>query len=225
MRHYDILASGCIPYFEDLQNVHPMTMTHFPKELVWEAMHLPGVSPGMIDHSIFDKQRYFEILEKLLKYTREHLTCRKMAQYLLEKIGNPDPKRVLFLSSCQTQDYLRDSLYIGFRQLLGEKCDFFSKIDVLYQDCKIPDEKLKFSTIKILSPRVEISKKQMIKNIDQGLYDVIIVGSIHRINLFLFKRLARRDVRYICVCGEDFHNCCFKQEACLFVREYTSVLH
>ena len=38
MRHYEILANGCIPLFRDLNKCPENTMTHFPKQLVMEAM-------------------------------------------------------------------------------------------------------------------------------------------------------------------------------------------
>jgi hypothetical protein len=37
MRHYEILANGCIPWFVGLQDVPSNRLTHFPKELVLEA--------------------------------------------------------------------------------------------------------------------------------------------------------------------------------------------
>src|SRR5579859_2898410 len=54
MRHYEILANGCIPYFIDLDKCNPNTMVYLPKQLIWEAMHLPGVSYPNIDHTKFD---------------------------------------------------------------------------------------------------------------------------------------------------------------------------
>ena len=33
LRHYEILANGCIPYFTDLDQCHPKTMLFFPKRL------------------------------------------------------------------------------------------------------------------------------------------------------------------------------------------------
>ena len=53
---------------------------HFlPRELIKEAMNLEGVSYLHIDHSKFDKEKYFEILGKLLEHTRKYLTTQAMA--------------------------------------------------------------------------------------------------------------------------------------------------
>lgn len=231
MRHYEILANGCIPYFTDLDDVDPMTMTHFPKELVKKAMCLPGVEAGRIDHSVFDKKRYFEILKQLLEHTREHLTCKKMAQYILEKIGMPNPKKVLFFSDSTIMDYLRETSYIGFKQLLKERCDCYPKIDFLHQDYPKPLHNLYgkgFTISKLLPPQKEVDRFQMRSNLKEGMYDLIIIGSVHRISLRRLTYFKKFNIATIYICGEDFdrgkknHDCRFKDFDHLFLREYTS---
>ena len=104
MRHYEILANGCIPYFIDLDKCPIDTMPFFPKELIQEAMNLEGVKhirknlilnewwdfKGVeflkIDHTKFNKEKYYEILEKLLAYTQNYLTTRAIASYFLKTI-------------------------------------------------------------------------------------------------------------------------------------------
>jgi len=34
MRHYEIIANGCIPYFKDIEQCPPNTLYLFPKELI-----------------------------------------------------------------------------------------------------------------------------------------------------------------------------------------------
>ena len=108
MRHYEILANGCIPYFIDLDQCHPDTMAFLPKELILEAMHLPGVSYKTlsIDHEQFDHARYQEIVTALLEHTRRYLTTEKMAQYLLDTMNYSGRKPILFLSYDTSPDYL-----------------------------------------------------------------------------------------------------------------------
>lgn len=230
LRHYEILANGCIPYFIDLDDVHPMTMTHFPKELVKEAMYLPGVEAGRIDHSIFDKTRYIKILEQLLQYTRDHLTCKKMAQYILEKIGMPNPKKVLFFSEDMSMDYMRETSYIGLKRLLKERCDFYPKLDFLYQDYSKPVHNLHgkgFTVSKLLPPQKEVDRFQMLSNLKQSMYDLIIIGSVHRVSSRRLAYLKKFNTKIIYICGEDFspckkyHDCPFKGVDHLFLREYS----
>ena len=107
MRHYEILANGCIPYFVDLDKCPKGAMFRFPKKLVLEAMSLPGVSYMYIDHDIFDKKRYYEILNELLEYTRKMLTTSAMAEYILNEMDYKPGQTILFLSEDIRPDYMR----------------------------------------------------------------------------------------------------------------------
>jgi hypothetical protein len=40
MRHYEILACGCIPYFPNIENCPSKTMYHLPKKLIIEGNKL-----------------------------------------------------------------------------------------------------------------------------------------------------------------------------------------
>jgi hypothetical protein len=76
MRHYEILANNCMPYFTDLENCPLLTLTNLPKELL------------LIGRKIaedWDEQEYFNILDELFKYTKSHLTTKELAKYVLEK--------------------------------------------------------------------------------------------------------------------------------------------
>jgi hypothetical protein len=77
MRHYEILANNCIPYFIDLHECPKNTLTNLPKELLLEAKDLTNN---------FEDQKYFDILNGLFEHTKTHLTTKKLAQYVLEKI-------------------------------------------------------------------------------------------------------------------------------------------
>jgi hypothetical protein len=78
MRHYEILANNCIPYFTDLHECPPNILTNFPKELLLEGRELVNN---------FDKSKYFNILNELFEYTKSHLTTKELAKYVLEKIA------------------------------------------------------------------------------------------------------------------------------------------
>ena len=117
MRHYEILANGCIPYFIDLEQADPKTMYFLPKELILQAMNLPGVRQGYIDHDIFDKAKYFEILNKMLAHTRQHLTTKSLAAYLLETINYEGCGKILVLSEDIAPDYLRCLMLTGLKEL------------------------------------------------------------------------------------------------------------
>jgi hypothetical protein len=77
MRHYEILANNCIPYFIDLEKCPKQTLTNLPKELLLEATELANN---------FEEQKYFSILDKLFNYTKNNLTTKQLAQYILNYV-------------------------------------------------------------------------------------------------------------------------------------------
>ena len=77
MRHYEILANNCIPYFVDLDECPQYTLTNLPKELLLEARELANN---------FEEQKYFDILNELFDYTKNNLTTKQLAQYVLNHV-------------------------------------------------------------------------------------------------------------------------------------------
>jgi len=76
MRHYEILSNYCMPYFIGLEDCPKNTLINFPKELLLEGRELANN---------FDEQKYFIILDKLFDYTKNNLTTKSLAQYVIEK--------------------------------------------------------------------------------------------------------------------------------------------
>jgi hypothetical protein len=77
MRHYEILANNCIPYFTDLEECPNKTLTNLPKGLLLEAKELANN---------FEEQNYFDILNELFNYTKHHLTTKQLAQHVLNYV-------------------------------------------------------------------------------------------------------------------------------------------
>lgn len=225
LRHYEILAAGCIPYFIDLDKCPPQTMTHFPKELIKEAMNLPGVSYLKIDHSIFDKDRYFVLLQKLMDYTRNNLTTEAMAAYVLQKSGivKPNPK-ILFLAGPVYPDYQRCLLLNGFKNGYQHVLDY-PKIPHLYNtyaDTKALYGKGFSYAGKLADIDMDRDIATIKENIKNRFYDMVIYGSIHRGSDFLdIVSTHYKSNEIIYVCGEDIHPCGYKgcHNKIIFVRE------
>lgn len=76
MRHYEILANSCIPYFPDIEKCPSTTMANFPKKIIMETnrFYEKGNCPKML---------YEYYANWLLDYTREYLTTRELAKYIL----------------------------------------------------------------------------------------------------------------------------------------------
>jgi len=125
LRHYEILANGCVPYFVKLEEMPEKVMTWFPKKLLLEAKSMPGVHEGSVDESFFDKDRYADILNQLLNYTRKYLTTEYLARYVIEKMELTSPERILFLSGTHRRarrpDYQRCLLLHGLKTVFGDR--------------------------------------------------------------------------------------------------------
>jgi hypothetical protein len=76
MRHYEILGNYCIPYFVDLEDCPKNTLANLPKELLLEGRELTNN---------FDELKYFSILDELFNYTKNNLTTKNLATYILSK--------------------------------------------------------------------------------------------------------------------------------------------
>jgi hypothetical protein len=77
MRHYEILANHCVPYFLDLESCPKQTLTNLPKELLIEARELA---------LNFDQSKYDTILNELFNYTKNNLTTKHLAKYILNYV-------------------------------------------------------------------------------------------------------------------------------------------
>ena len=112
MRHYEILACGCVPFFTDIEKCQTSTLVRFPKALGIEAKKILGVHPGTkeeynpdketfigtakeilpgekrgnIDFSRFDSVQCNDIREQLIHHTKEKLTTVSTAKDFLDRI-------------------------------------------------------------------------------------------------------------------------------------------
>ena len=77
MRHYEILGNYCMPYFTDLEDCPKDTLSSFPKELLLEAKELA---------SNFNQEKYYILLDKVFKHTKQHLTTKSLAKYILNYV-------------------------------------------------------------------------------------------------------------------------------------------
>jgi hypothetical protein len=76
MRHYEILGNHCMPYFIGLEDCPKNTLANFPKELLLEGRELA---------KNFDEQKYFSILNELFNYTKNNLTTKNIAEYIINQ--------------------------------------------------------------------------------------------------------------------------------------------
>ncbi|OUS41792.1 hypothetical protein BE221DRAFT_142583 [Ostreococcus tauri] len=133
MRHIEIMANGAVPFFPDLQQMPSLTMQHYPKALFHEARKFAGVtfsggavtSPASytLNEDLFDFEEYYKLANKILTFSREHLTTRAMASYILKVVGFVDSSllhKVLIVTHC-VDDYVQDATLHGLKLLLGKR--------------------------------------------------------------------------------------------------------
>ncbi|GBR77173.1 hypothetical protein NO2_1601 [Candidatus Termititenax persephonae] len=81
LRHYEILANGCIPLFIDLASCPAETLHAFPKKQILHVKRL-------FARKILTAKEIHDLAVGLLNYTRRHLTTERVARYLLTAVKN-----------------------------------------------------------------------------------------------------------------------------------------
>ncbi len=141
----------------------------------------------------------------LLAYTRTHLTCRAMAQYIFDSVGCPNPKRVLFLNSQTNPDYLRCLTLIGMKQILGSRCVESVFIPHIYEDYDNPTKL--YGRGFTYSRALPVSAKPPPVHIAEVLnrsFDLVVYGNIHRGMPYWEEiRYAYPPNQIVLLCGED----------------------
>lgn len=109
MRHYEILANGCVPIFTDIENCPRRTLTNLDKYSISSVKCIKGLNiattsehprifgghhikqfESTIDENKFDIKAYYQIRELLCEDLRKNLTTKALAEYFLEKIDCHD---------------------------------------------------------------------------------------------------------------------------------------
>uniref|UniRef100_A0A7S1M9D5 Uncharacterized protein n=1 Tax=Neobodo designis TaxID=312471 RepID=A0A7S1M9D5_NEODS len=146
MRHTEIFAAGTIPYFADIHMCGKYCLALLPKDLLKEALELPGVSyiggmqakrapnqefiepiargtanmnfkkPGRIDWKAFDEDKYWTLAERIHNYTRNYLSTRSLVAYVLHKIKYEEPRHAFVLGR-DHMDFLELQMESGFADL------------------------------------------------------------------------------------------------------------
>ena len=214
MRHYEIIANGCIPYFPNIEDCPQNTMALLPMGLIKEGNLLYDTykNTTLTNLNSTDIEKCKELIVKLVKYLRKHLTTTMMGQYILDTTKK-DVKSILFLSGETTPDYLRCVLLHGFKSILGSRCHDYPKIPHIYKLSTIDYLALYGKGItytNLLNPnmRDDSLDKTMEEDISNKKYDLIIYGSYHR-GMPYYEKISSiypaSDI--ILVCGEDIHIC------------------
>lgn len=223
LRHYEILANGCIPYFIDIDACPSNSMYFFPKKLIKEAMALEGVSLLKIDHSKFDETKYYSLLDRLLEYTKKHLTTESVANYFLNTIDYNGSEKILFFPEVRWINYTQSLLLIGLKELLGERVVDFPKLEHIYKSYPGNIRHLwgkGFTYTKIIEDQL-IDRKNIRRRIIEKEFDVIIYAYAHSyLPYHDLVKCTYPQNKIIYLCGDDIHHCNLISWPNLFLREW-----
>jgi hypothetical protein len=231
LRHYEILANCCIPYFINIEECPIDTLSLFPKEIILESNNFykkmieKYSEPKLTDN---EKEEYNILLNRLMLYTNEKLTTTSIVKYILNKINYESASKILFLNGCQRGDYLRCLTLHGFKTIFGKNCHEYPIVPHLYNDIDIHSTTcgLGFTYTHILNSDVrnDLCENQIIEYIKSKYYDIVVYGSYHRgMPFFNMVLESYSNDKIILLCGEDIHDCNYETYSNMgihvFVRE------
>ena len=228
MRHYEILANGCIPLFLDIENCPRSILAFFPKELIRTGNELYNKLKDAKDVTEFHHD-IVPLLSELLCYTENNLTTEKMANYILETTKHTHVKTILYLSGDTKPDYLRCLILSGFKSIYGYHCHDYPKIRHIYKEETLDYSALygKGFTYTNLIPK-NLHSEELDTSIEEDIqrkkYDIVIYGSYHR-GMPFYDMVSKiyKPNEVILLCGEDDHPCHYhdwvQKGHFVFVRE------
>ena len=85
VRHYEIIASGCVPWFEDIKKCPELTCTALPKQELITVCDL--IDEMGIDWFLTPagQKTYWELQEKIFNHFLKYGTTEALAKYVLNK--------------------------------------------------------------------------------------------------------------------------------------------
>lgn len=176
LRHYEILASNCIPLFPNLDECPKTTMVNFPKRTLSEVL-------SYIDEDkIMPREDYNKYLEDLHNYTKKHLTCEASAEHLLSKLKcKKDKPKILMINNNLVirkgwVNYSQNLLTIGLRNVLKDNFIDYPKNEILYNNFEgMRGYGGGFTYSRILDD-IEINREDIVKRIRKKEFDYIMFG-------------------------------------------------
>ena len=232
MRHYEILANGCIPYFINIEECPEYTMYLLPKELFIQSNKLYDdkfKNKNIYEITENEINEYNILQQKLFEYTKTYLTTDKMVEYILKKTNYENVSKILYLSGDTNPDYLRCVTLHGIKTLFGDNCHDYPKVPHIYKSDNINYKNLYGKGITYTNLLDQTLHNDNLDNtiyedIKNKYYDIVIYGSYHRgMPYYDLIYEIYKPCEIILLCGEDIH-CCncndfVKKGHHVFVRE------
>lgn len=178
LRHYEILANGCVPIFDNIQMCPTHTLTSFPKELIIRANNT------LIQWQ--DYNDYNNLSSEILQHTKKNCSTSANANNFLNILKNINDKpiqNVLLITCHPGVNYLRELLWIGIKrkiQSYGGIAVEYPKIDYLYKDYEHSGTLYGngFTYSKRLNNDYNLCDSEIIEKIKNKFWDVVIFGKV-----------------------------------------------
>lgn len=230
MRHYELMANGCIPFFLDIQECPINTMYFLPKELLMKGndLYYKYHNGDIANKDLLSECN--EHIEKMLNYTRQHLTTTMIAKYVLQKTNHNDVKKILYIGSEKT-DYLSTLVLHGLKLKYGTNCHDVPRQQHIYKTdhgdvSKIWGQGITYSKLLDSDTRNTLFDTTLKNDIKNKTYDLIIFSDCHE-NItqkyYEFISNIYDASKIILFCGRDIHDCEYikttTQKHSIFVRE------
>lgn len=144
LRHYEIIAAGCIPYFLDIDKIPLNIMNTYPKKLIKEAMNLNGLPTEeylknyikkndklnlTINFNNFDFNNYYKLRKKILEYFQYNCLTNILSKNKLKF----KETYVISRDGRGPQDYMRDLFIISLLEN-NQKVYTNFNIDYIFND-------------------------------------------------------------------------------------------
>jgi hypothetical protein len=227
IKHYEIMANGCIPYFPNIDNC---PNSKFPKDLIKEGNILCEKFKKNQNITIENMEEYNVLSKKILDNTRYYFSCQETARSIynhkpleptpsLENIFDSlkdTPPYILFLSQTVEPSLLRDLTLIGLKQIFGKICHDYCRIHHIYNDFNISnilkDGGFTYSKILDISTRDDTLDYTIIEDIKNRKYDTIVYGNIDK-GLPLYDLICKtyKPSEILMICGEKEHSCDYQK--------------
>lgn len=177
LRHYEIMANGCIPMFSYLDNCPESTLTTIPKQLIQEA------NTALLPWNYNNKTLYDSYVKKMLQHVRDNCSTSATTKYFLDKIGG-SPKNVLLIMGNIGVNYTRETFWIGMKrhiQNIGGVAVEYPKIDFLYDNYSGNRKTLYgngFTYACRLQDDYQFTNDEVVEKIKNKFFDLIIYGKV-----------------------------------------------
>ena len=186
LRHYEILAAGCIPIFEDLDKCPVDTLVSFPKDILREAYNIllpwKNTSEQRAAYDIYSR--------RLFEFAKNNCSSSSNASRFLRDMSvglGRIPKNILMLVGHAGINYTRELNWIGIKRwasMVGSQVVEYPVFDALYDD--FPKSNLSnlygngftYSRRLPSSSRSSLSESELIESIQQKKWDIIIYGKV-----------------------------------------------